>query len=341
MAEVTRFHNLHNVYVKTGLATKEQLDISVQNFKNELNRMFPGKNYDKCEILINLVTIRNQSMKYAYLWVENPEVYYIICGFNPDGSERIEEFIETQDSKTDEEDDLDLDLSLDLNDIIKQKQDKEPIKIVKQLGPILTLPPYEYTQEQINIIYDELTNEETKLASTEGRSPNPVEKPKYGFFECSRSDTTSIEEGMSFNILWGKVPNWVNENMVASIFGRYAENMDPKNLKIKFGNPCKDPYLVNHKEITIDFCNSKVRGLATFALQMTRKTRFVKPDTKEEVECIFNYFRKKSFNNDNNNHHNHHNNHNNNYNDKPKIKKNTEFLNRGLESSTFFNRVKK
>ena len=290
MDVVTRFHNLHNVYVKTGLATKEQLEKSVNSFKTELNRKFPGKGYDKCEILVNLVTIKGESAKYAYLWVENPEVYYIICGFNPDGTQRFEEFTETNDIE-ELDDDLDVDLSsLDITNIVKEKEDKKPFKVLKPLEPILTLPGYEYTTEQAEIAYKELIAQEEKLASVEGRPVNKIEVPKFGYFECSRSDTTSIEDGMTHNILWSKIPEWVDKAILTNAFGRYAESLDPKHFSIEFGNPCKD--LEGYKEVKINFGSSR-RGVATFALQMTRKTTLVNPKTGKSADCIFNYYKPK------------------------------------------------
>ncbi len=287
MDVVTRFHNLHNVYVKTGLATKEQLEKSISSFKTELNRKFPGKGYDKCEILINLVTIKGESAKYAYLWIQNPEVYYIICGFNPDGSQRFEEFIESSSIKETEDFDEDLS-SLDIGDIMKEKDNKSPIKVLKPIGPIMELPGYEYTEDQAKISHNELVVEEEKLAVIESRKPNTIEVPKYGYFECSRSDTTSIEEGMSHNILWSKIPEWVDKAILTSNFSRYAESPDPKHFMINFGNSCRD--IEGYREITINFGNTR-RGVATFALQMTRKTTFVNPKNGKTADCIFNYYR--------------------------------------------------
>jgi hypothetical protein len=288
--EVTRFHNTHNVHVKTNLATKEQLDNSVRNFIKELCKMFPSKNYDKCEILTNLVVSRGESVGYAYLWVQNPEVYFILCGFNPDGSERFEEYIEKEAESI--EDDLDLDLStMDLNNIIQEKQMKEPIKIKKPLGPILNLPGYEYTEAQSEKAYQSLLEEEELLASKESREMNKIEKPNYGYFECKRSDTTSIEEDMSHNILYGKIPNWVTEKMLVEKFNRFSEpsySKDVKHFNVNLGNPCKD--VQDYREVIIKYSIAP-KGIATLALQMTRKTTFINPTNSNKAECVFNYYR--------------------------------------------------
>jgi hypothetical protein len=291
--EVTRFHNTHNVHVKTNLATKEQLDNSVSLFKKELAKKFPSKNYDKCEILTNLVVSRGESVGYAYLWVENPEVYFILCGFNTDGSERYEEYIEKCEEEC-IEDDLDFDLSsMDLNNIIREKQLKEPIRIMKPLGPIMTLPGFEYNEIQAEKAYKSLVEEEETIASRESRAPNEIEKPKFGYFECKRSDTTSIEEDMSYNILWGKIPMWVTEKMITEKFNRFSEpsySKEPRNFSISLGNQCRD--VQDYREVTIKYSTAP-KGIATFALQMTRKTSFINPANGNKAECVFNYFRPK------------------------------------------------
>jgi hypothetical protein len=312
MEVVEIFHNLHNVFVKTGIATKEQLECSVDTFKRKLVSMFPDKGYDKCEILVNLVVAKNQSMEYGYIWVENPEVYFIMCGFNPDGSQRVEEHIET----LNEEDDLEDFDDFDLSSVIKKKQ-QNTIKTLKTLPPILELPGYEYTEEQANKVHKELMDEENRVASTEGRKPNDIPKPKMGFFECSRADATAVPEGMSHTTLWGKVPAWVSEDMIKSSFIRFSED-GGKNFKVKMGSPIKEGYPPNFKEVTICFGSNK-RGITTFALQMTRKTKFVNPMSKEEIECIFNYY--KVNNRDSNSATEH------------KYKKNNGFSTRGLESN--------
>lgn len=288
--EITRFNNVHNVHVKTNLASKEQLDNSIKIFMKQLCSMFPNKKYEKCEILTNLVISRGESVGYGYIWVENPEIYFILCGFNPDGTERFEEYTENT-VKEPEEDDLDLDFSsMDISNIIKEKQLKEPIKIMKPLGPLLTLPGYEYTEVQAEKAHKSLLEEEEILASKESRAPRDIEKPKYGYFECKRSETTSIEENMSYNILWGKIPNWVSEKMLIEKFNRFSEpsySKDPKQFSINFGNQCKD--VQNYKEVTIKYSIAP-KGIATFALQMTRKTTFINPSNENKAECVFNYY---------------------------------------------------
>jgi hypothetical protein len=278
-----RYNNEHNVHVETGLATEEQLCKSVNAFKQELARKFPGKAYDKCEILVNLIVIRGVSCRYAYIWVENPEVYYILCGMNPDGTERIEE-INPKENKNP----LNLNIDLDLNEMMEELESVEQPKQQKILEPILSLFGYEYTPEQAEIAHKELILEEEKNAIAEEREVRKVEKPVYGFFRCTRSRTTSLDTNQLSNKLRGIVPVWVTESMIRKKFERFATSKELIHFKISFTPEiAKNP---GFKAVIVDFGISS-KGSGTFALQMTRKTHFLNPATNTSTECVFDYFR--------------------------------------------------
>jgi len=278
-----RYNNEHNVHVETGLATKEQLYKSVNAFKQELARMYPGKAYDKCEILVNLIVINGVSCRYAYLWFENPEMYYIVCGLNPDGSERVEE-ISTKENKNP----LNVDIDLDLNGMMEEMENIEMPKQQRVLDPILSLFGYEYTPEQVEIAYKGLVAEEEENAKKEGREVREVEPPKYGFFRCTRSRTTSMDANQISNKLRGIVPIWVTESMIRRKFERFATSKELIHLKISFIQ--EKTVRPGCKAVIIDFGSSS-KGSGTFALQMTRKTSFEDPATKAPEECIFDYYR--------------------------------------------------
>jgi hypothetical protein len=142
-----RHMNNHNVYVVAGEATEQQLIDSTKIFKTQLCEMFPEKNYDKCEIIVNLVTDKDgNSFRHAYVWVSDIEVYYIMTGHNTDGTER---FIIKDDEETKEEpEEINFD-DMDWSDMMSEEIKKESkVKIKEELPPILSLPGYEYTPAQ-------------------------------------------------------------------------------------------------------------------------------------------------------------------------------------------------
>lgn len=276
--ETVRWKNEHNIWVNTGLATQEQLNASVAAFKKELTKMFPGQGYEKCEILVNLVMdVKGNSYKYAYLWVSDPRVYYILAGFNTDGSERFEE--EEKDKKTTVsiDDSFDID-NLDLESEFKfvSTKVKKP-SIRTPLPPILTLPGYEYTPEQRKVAEADLKAE----AISKGRNPDEVVVPEFGYFESSRAWAGTPKKNDNPAILCSYVPIWVTEDMLKKIFFRYSSDKSGMFPKISF-RPCRkrpEP----PSEFIRKFDDSPEKKLAivefsrsfnrdgVFALQMTRK----------------------------------------------------------------------
>lgn len=318
--EKPKYFNLHNVYVRSGMATLDQLKSCVAAFKRTLaNHPSPQfRALAKGEIEANIVTnMKNETQHFGYLWVEYKEVYWILCGYNPDGTERVRV---AEDTSPKEEIDLDnIDFStVDLNTIATMSA-KEAPKIIEKLPPLFQFPGYEYTEEQRRVTHEYLLTQEKEEAIKEGREPREIPVPKYGYFELSRSSTMELSNDKSPNVLRGEVPKWVNYKMLKSAFAKFAigdasenptvyhekdsrgSSIDIYNyghhFKIKiFGTPVRNR--PDYNVVTIEYPMS---GPATgiFANQMRRKTIFVNPKPNKgenpEVVCIFDYFRGKTF----------------------------------------------
>lgn len=289
-----RWKNDHNVWVKTGLATQEQLEASVNAFKHQLCKMFPKDKYESCEIVVNLVRDgKGNSYKYAYLWVSDPRVYNIITGFNPDGSERFKE-----ESKESLDDSFDLD-NMDMEDAFtfeSSKIKKPSIRVA--LPPILTLPGYEYTEEQRKKAEEDLKAE----AVASGNNPDEVVIPKYGYFESSRAWSGTLESSIDPTTLCSYVPLWVTEEMLKKIFQRYSSDKTGIYPKISFQIKSKPAFtgrFTESKFAKIEFSKSYHRD-GIFALQMTRRVKIRdlssgKPIPGEEpkfIDLVFEHYRK-------------------------------------------------
>jgi hypothetical protein len=134
--EQIRWKNEHNIWVNTGLATQKHLEMAVDVFKKKLIQMFPKDGYEKCEILVNLVQdSKGNSYKYAYLWVSDPRVYYILAGFNSDGSERFKEKDDGSSAAAE-----DLDDSFDLEDLNLESEFTSQSKKIKKQDSTVYLP---------------------------------------------------------------------------------------------------------------------------------------------------------------------------------------------------------
>ena len=206
-----RYTNKHTVYVVTGMAKKEQLEMSVNFFKKELVRMFPKDGYEKCEVIVNLVTDNAGNMyHYAYLWVSDPRVYYILVGMNPDGSERYED-------EKEEKEDVDFD-NLDFDDVFTEASKIKKPSIRKPLGPILSLPATEYTSEQKIQALEKLKTKATES----GEKVEDITAPDYAYYITSRAHASKTEDGYNYSVLYSNVPVWVTEDMLKEVFSKFS-----------------------------------------------------------------------------------------------------------------------
>lgn len=290
-----RHMNNHNVYVVAGEATDQQLIDSTKIFKKQLCEMFPDKGYDKCEIIVNLVTDKDgNSFRHAYVWVSDIEVYYIMTGHNPDGTER---FIIKEDDETKEEpEEINFD-DMDWSDMMSEEIKKESkVKIKEELPPILSLPGYEYTPAQYERVKETLRSE----AAANNKPFDESSVPKFGYFAASRARAGNVSPEYNSSILRSIVPNWVTKEMIKSVFDRYSstktrdkiEQLSPKVSSSKFikkdyttGKTSEDK---SQYVVLVEFGFND----AIFALQMTRKVKFINPVTKEEKITIWNFLKK-------------------------------------------------
>jgi len=292
-----RHMNNHNVYVVAGEATEQQLIESTKIFKKQLCEMFPDKNYDKCEIIVNLVTDKDgNSFRHAYVWVSDIEVYYIMTGHNPDGTERFT--IKEDEESKEEPEEINFD-DMDWSDMMSEEIKKESkVKIKEELPPILSLPGYEYTPSQYERVKETLRSE--SVANNKPFDESSV--PKYGYFAASRARAGNVSSEYNSSILRSIVPIWVTKEMIKDVFDKFSTN----KTRSKDGQLC--PKVSSSKFIKKDFTTGKTsedktqyivlvefsisENDAVFALQMTRKIKFVNPSTKEEKITIWNFLKK-------------------------------------------------
>jgi len=208
--------------------------------------------------------------------VSDPRVYYILAGFNTDGSERFEE--EKEEKKV-----VSIDDTFDLENLDLDSAFKSEVKKVKKpsirtaLPPLLTLPGYEYTEEQKKIAEADLKTE----AASKGRNPDEIKVPEFGYFESSRAWAGTPRKNENPAILCSYVPVWINEEALKKIFFRFSSDKTGTYPKISF-RPCKKRPEQNvdfvrkfedtvEKKLAIVEFNRGFSKDGVFALQMTRK----------------------------------------------------------------------
>lgn len=143
------------LYALTGELNKQQIYTSINKALSPiLNR--------NIRISINVVKNReDKTCGHSYLWTPELDVYELLCGKNPDGSERIT-YIDDPQWKAPEEE-------LDLKDVSDwgMLAQSEPNKIKLNLDPLFEFEPIDgYTISIMPAFWDECTEFENAIVCT-------------------------------------------------------------------------------------------------------------------------------------------------------------------------------
>lgn len=260
----------HTIYVRCEGASASQVKdvfldaLSKYNFDNKTN--LPGSFH------VNLVETREKvSLGFAFAFFTNPAAYHMILGKNTDGSDRIEYRDDPSWVSPVENWSTTYDEGSSWGDMSEKEQSKECPKIPITLDPLITLPAYKLTQEQIQ------TKKNLIIAynkDKEGFLESMVEVPDHAFLLVSPAIVTPLEDKFVPNILKAKnVPPWVTEHDLKIRFAPYATNSTTVVDRVVKGRRFKETYpFVNINDDRIAFlifdpCTHD----AQFALHMTKK----------------------------------------------------------------------
>ena len=252
------YYDEHTLYIDSGVATKEQiskcLQIAIQNAEEIL-----GKE-SRCKYKVNLLVNKDgEYFGYGYIWISSSEIYWMLLGRNPDGTERIEEFPDP-DWKPPEREKETVETK-NWFDIVEQEDSFVQPTVQKKLPPLVTLSGYPYNKEQIE-----------HLKELDG------EVPKEGFFEISRGYAIDSPPGTMRNRLCARnIPDWIPVEAFKSIFSFYVQDGDYP--MVNFVNPKK-----GGKIVFITFDPSKTDAL--FTLLMTKKTTIINPQNPEQKTVL-------------------------------------------------------
>jgi len=319
-----QYYDTHTLFVDCGVATEEQLaksliiaindaeKILAQNIKDEKlirlkKKIHKFKNKDEKNLKLRLKELNDKNLKdfykprcrfkinllvnkegeylgFGYIRITSPEVYWMILGRNPDGSERFEEIPDPNWSPPPNKKE-------NLN-ILENKTKKtwaelaeeeeahiQPI-IKKPLPPLITIPGYKYDVEQLLHLKD--------VAKDNGEDPNQI--PDEGFFEISRGYVKDPPLGkLGYKLCARKVPDWLPEKAFKKTFSIYASDPKKKGKINIMGNKVESCYpIVNFIDtkkgriVFITFDPSTKDAL--FASLMQKKTRLKHPE-KPNLKC--------------------------------------------------------
>ena len=277
-----RYMDEHTIYCDSGIATQKQISDSFEKAIEDAEKILKKKT--NCRFKINLlVTKEGEYFGYGYIWVSSTEIYWMLLGRNPDGTERVEEYPDP-DWKPPIKDKSKINITdKTWSDIAEEEDSYVQPMIKKVLPPLITIPGYNYDDEQ----YEHLS------------SQTDEEVPKIGHFEISRAYAIDAPSGtMKHRLCARNVPDWIPNEAFKSIFsfypsGRKSDKKDRKDNKDKKNRKNKKEYpLVNFantkkgKIVFITFDPSTKDAL--FTLLMTRKLPIVNPNNnKQKCTLIF------------------------------------------------------
>ena len=243
----------HTLYVRCGNATSKQ----VEDAFHQALKMQP--NY-KTDIIVQIVENRDcLPLGYAFVYISNPEVYYMFLGKNPDGSDRIK-YVDCVSNTKKENCEKEI-VSKDWADIA------EPISIAEK------------SWSEYGVYHDKESSSKCTKAQKIKVTDDPLlQLPVIHFdnqkivMSVDRAKANNIDEQRHMpNILKCKnLPNWVTKSMLKEKFSPFAS----KNKKSEANYPIvniDDSRNGRNAFITFD---PKTHD-AYFALHMTKKTTFV------------------------------------------------------------------
>lgn len=287
------YYDSHTLFIKCECASAEQIR---QAFTEALtNYQSRTKSRIDCRFRVNLVENRaGESYGIAFVFVTNPTVYHMLLGKNPDGSDRVEYRDDPSWSPPSDGDNVNdagwstisapiYTAHMDWSDIMEKEDEYEEQirkekarhtcpKIPFPLEPLMTLPPYHLTPDQIK-------SKKSKIISdNEGKvnfDVSLVEIPTAAYFSVDRAMVTSVDNKYMPNILKCKdIPDWITKEDLKVQFAPYAS--DSKTLQERYikGRRVEETYPfvnINDDRVAFIIFDPSTRD-AQFALHMMKKT---------------------------------------------------------------------
>ena len=218
-----KYYDTHTIYCDSGVATETQISNSLREAIFEAEKILGCTT--NCKFKVNLIF--NQEGKYygfGYIRISDPRIYWMLLGSNPDGTERFEEFPDPNWIPPVREKQENSEKTKKTWFEIVEEEDAyiQPI-IKKMLPPLITIPGYEYNEEQIKHLKE--------VSKEKGEN---IEIPKIGCFEITRGYATDPGPGMlKHRICARNIPDWIPLEAFKSIFSFYVseESKEKKDRK--------------------------------------------------------------------------------------------------------------
>jgi hypothetical protein len=287
---VGQVYDNHTLFVRCDTATTSQIkDV----FKNALTTYNMNNNNSLSgSFHVNIVETRNKvSLGIAFVFFTNPAAYHMILGKNPDGSDRIEyrddpSWVSVQDTWSP------IIPGSSWGDIAEEEESKLCPKIPITMEPLISLPSYKLTDEQIQEKKDKII---MLNKDKEGFSESMVNVPDHSFLTISPAMANPLEDKFVANILKAKdVPSWVTNSDLKMRFAPYSSNSKTIVDRIVKGRHFQETYPfinINSDGIAFVIFDPSTHD-AQFALHMVKKlyiSKKMSDGTTSSATLIFNH----------------------------------------------------
>lgn len=276
------------LFVRCDTASVKQIEEVFKSLVNKYNTEFQPET--RATFYVNRVENRQgESLGMAFVYITDSKLFHLIQGKNPDGSDRIEYRPDPNWVKSEI-----APLSEDASwaDMVEYEEAEHCPMIPIVLEPLLTVPPYKLTPEQI-------AEKRARIISLNKDKPGFDEKmvdvPDHAFLIVSPAFLSPIDEKFSPNILKAKnVPSWVTPADIKLKFTPFTSNSKTVVDRVVKGRHFKETYpFVNINSEGIAFVIFDPATLdAPFALYMLKKCVMTKksPDGRaQSCTLIFNH----------------------------------------------------
>jgi hypothetical protein len=277
-----QFTNNNTIYLDSGVATEDQLrdviDKSLLRVEAKMNKKFPGMKK------INVVMRNNKPVGYTYVWFTNSDIYFMLLGKNPDGSERVEYIDDPTWTKPDEPfENVSFSPSKNWADLCEEEERYICPKIKKQLAPLMTLDPIEYVGNQrdqtVQLEIDKRirakTWQEGDIVSVPDRICLVI-SPAYVSYKSEED-----REYQHDTVCATDIPDWINVKDIKNLFIPFTTDPIRKVRHTVKGVSVEDTYPFvsippnkGKRKVYVQFDRDTHDAL--FALQMVRKVDFSK-----------------------------------------------------------------
>lgn len=290
-----KVYDNHTIFINCDCATVEQIaksfDDALLNYRNQYDKKITSK------FMINLIKgPGGESYGIGFVFISNPQVYNLILGKNPNGSDRIEYRPDPSWKPSDklEKEVIDepeftqgkswaefMEEEEEYNRKVKEFENKDICpQIPVILEPLMKLVPMQLTKEQINERYDKIKK------SKEDFNPNDV--PDKVVFSIERAGVNQVEYKFMHNVLKCKrVHPDITSNDIKLLFTPYVSDSVTKYEKVVKGKKIVEsyPFINSNNDGTFYIIFDPATTNAQFALHMTKKTILKK--NNKDITIIF------------------------------------------------------